>query len=89
VDRVASYQFLMPAPGTPEDGDLVIRHEQRDGSGVYVLRSASGPDQLLTRSREEAVSKAIAWARREQLRVWWEDDSQCRVLEDFRIGEQV
>lgn len=55
---------------SPEDGDVVIRTEwQRDGR-IYMLRNAPGPDQYLVRTREEAVTRAVTFAKRQQVRAW-------------------
>jgi hypothetical protein len=74
---------------TPEDGDVLIREAQGEEHRVYILRTCPGPDQLLARSREEAVAKAIGFAKREQVRVWLDNEVDCTLLEDFRIRERV
>jgi hypothetical protein len=38
---------VVPTRTTPEDGDIVVRQEKRDGTAVYVLQTAPGPDQYL------------------------------------------
>jgi hypothetical protein len=70
---------------TPEDGDVVIREAQGEERCVYILRTYPGPDQLLARSREEAVAKAVGFAKREHVRVWLDNEADCTLLEDFRI----
>jgi hypothetical protein len=40
---------------TPQDKDIVIRQEQREGTIMYVLHTAPGPDQYVLRSRAAAV----------------------------------
>ena len=39
---------VVPIRTTPEAGDIVVvRQAQRDGTVVYVLRTAPGPDQCV------------------------------------------
>ena len=72
----------------PEDGDLVVREETREGRRVYVLHTAPGPDQSLYRTRKEAVAQALAFAK--QVRAWLTDEGYDFVLfEDFRVVESV
>ena len=59
---------------TPEDGDIVVREEQRGASLVYILHTAPGPDQVLLRSGEEAVAQALTLANRHQVRAWLTTD---------------
>ena len=71
---------------TPEDGDIVVREEQRDGTLVYVLHTAPGPDQYLLRSRRDAVTHALTFALRAHARAWL-TGAQADfglLLEDFR-----
>jgi hypothetical protein len=67
---------------TPEDGDIVVREEARDGALLYVLHTAPGADQHLLRSRREAVAHALASAKRESVRA-------CRVLGNARIAPET
>jgi hypothetical protein len=80
----------MAARSSPDDGDIVIRAEERDRRVVYVLHTAPGPDQMLLRSREEAMAKALIFAERERVRAWLTDEGDDFVLlEDFRIVESA
>ena len=80
----------MVARTTPEDGDIVIRQEKRKGRFVYVLHTAPGADQYLLRSREEAVTQAVTFAKRECVRAWLTDEGyDFALLEDFRVVESV
>jgi hypothetical protein len=75
---------------TPQDKDIVIRQEQREGTIMYVLHTAPGPDQYVLRSRDEAVARAVAFAKREHVRAWLTDEGYDFVLlEDFRVVESV
>jgi hypothetical protein len=80
----------MSAPITPEDGDVVIEQEQRDGQQVYVLRTFPGRDQYLLRSRQEAVAKAVAFAKRQHVRAWFSDSRDSFTLvESSRPSERA
>jgi hypothetical protein len=73
---------------TPEDGDIVIREEQREGTLIYVLHTAPGEGELQRqlRSRGEAIAEARAVARRQHKRAWLTDEGDdFRLLEDFRL----
>jgi hypothetical protein len=74
----------------PQDGDVVIRQQNRERAVVYVLRTAPGPDQYVLRSCEEAVAQAVRAAQRQSVRAWLTDEG-CNylLLEDFRLVESV
>jgi hypothetical protein len=70
----------------PEDGDIVVREEQREGTPVYVLRSAPGADQILVQPCEAAIARALGCARRQHVRAWLTTGGHDFVLlEDFRL----
>lgn len=80
----------MPARTSPENGDVLVRQETRDGMVVYILRTALGTDQYLLRTREEAVMQALTFAERQGVRAWLIDDSDHYVpLTNGRMGESV
>lgn len=80
----------MLANTTPEDGDIVVRQETREGMDVYVLHTARGPDQYLLRAREEAVAQAVTFAKRQGVRAWLYGESYGFVLlNDSRVVEAV
>jgi hypothetical protein len=80
----------MDARMVPGDGDVVIRQERLEGTLVYVLHTAPGPDQYVLRSREAAVAQAVTFAKRESVRAWLTDEGHDFVLiEDFRMVESV
>lgn len=80
----------MPSRSTPEDGDVVVREEEREGKRVYVLHTAPGADQYMLRSREEAVTQAVTFAKRQRVRAWLTDEGyDFMLLEDFRVVESV
>ena len=73
---------------TPEDGDIVIGQEKREGRFIYVLHTAPGADQVLLDSREHAVVQAVTFAKRQGVRVWLTDgDHDFTLVEDFRVVE--
>ena len=75
---------------TPQDGDIVIRQENREGAVVYVLHTAPGPDQYVLRTREEAVAQAAKVAKQQGVRTWLTDEGyDFLLLEDFRAVESV
>ena len=80
----------MTARSTPEDGDIVISEEHREGKAVYVLHTAPGADQYVLRSREDAMRQAVTFAKRQQVRAWLTDgDYDFTLLEDFRVVESA
>jgi hypothetical protein len=75
---------------TPDDGDIVVRQESREGGDVYVLHTAPGAGQYLLRTRAEAIAHAVAFAKRQGVRAWLCDEtSDCVVLDDSRVVESV
>ena len=70
---------------TPEDGDSVVRQERRDGTIVYVLHTAPGPDQDLFRTYPEAVADAVTLAEGHGVRAWPTTD----VSHDFVLVGRV
>jgi hypothetical protein len=80
----------MPTRMHPEDGDIVVRQERREGELVYVLHTAPGPDQMVVESHEAAVGQAVTCAKRGHVRAWLTDEGYDYVLlEDFRVMESV
>lgn len=70
---------------TPEDGDITMRAEVREGTLVFVLRAVPGPDQFILPARETALVRARTVARRRGVRVWLADsDGPFTLLEDVR-----
>jgi len=65
---------------TPDDGDIVVREEGLEGTVVCVLHTVPRADQHLLRSREEAVSKALAFAKRRHVCAWFANGDDRFVL---------
>jgi len=63
----------MVARPIPADGDVIVRRERRDGTFVYVLHAAPGPDQYVLRTRKEGVAQALTFAKRQGVRAWLTD----------------
>ena len=80
----------MCASTAPDDGDIVVRQETREGRDVYVLHTATGVDQYLLRTREEAVRQAVTFAKRQGVRAWLAGKTHDVVLlNDVRVVESV
>jgi LPS sulfotransferase NodH len=73
----------------PDDGDIVVRQDTREGRDVYVLRTAAGVDQYLLRTREEAVRQAVTFAKRQGVRAWLVGESHDLVLLNDLVVESV
>ena len=70
---------------TPEDGDIVVGQDMRNGAYIYILHMAPGPDQYVLHSREDAIRQAITFAKRQEVRAWVTDgDYAFTLLGDFR-----
>jgi hypothetical protein len=59
-----------------EAGDVVIAPEVRESHLVYVVRVEGSTDQLTYQTRKEATAKAIAFARRLSVNVWYGDHAE-------------
>jgi hypothetical protein len=70
----------MVARSIPTDGDVIVRRERREGTLVYVLHAAHGPDQYVLRTRKEGVAQALAFAGRQGVRAWFTDGGDAFVL---------
>jgi hypothetical protein len=69
---------------TPEDGDVVVREEGREGNRTYVLHTAPGPDQWTFHTQGAALAWALALAEHQQVRVWLTDEGY-----DFTLVRDV
>jgi hypothetical protein len=65
---------VVPTRTTPEDGDIVVRQEKRDGTVVNVLHTAPSPDQYLLPPCDEAAAQALTLAERHGVRAWLTTD---------------
>jgi hypothetical protein len=56
----------------PDSDDVIVR--QRPPGTDYLLGTFSAPDQVMLRTRDEAVSQAVARAKRQYVRAWFAKD---------------
>ena len=68
------------AGATPEDGDIVVRREKLEGRLVYVLHTFPGTAQYALRTREEAVTEAVGFAKRHNVGAWLSGEGEDWVL---------
>ena len=69
----------------PDADDVVIRQRHGNPSIVFVLGTPSTPDQFILRTRDEAVSQALAYAKRQHVRAWFaKGDDDFVLLGTFR-----
>ena len=64
----------------PDNDDVVIRQKRGSPSTVYVRHTTSALDQLLYRTRKEAASKVLAFAKRAHVAAWFTNDDDDFVL---------
>ena len=69
----------------PDKNDVVIRQRHGNSSIVFVLGTPSTPDQFILRTRDEAVSQALAYAKWQHVRAWFaKGDDDFVLLGTFR-----
>ena len=69
----------------PDQDDVVIRQRHGNPSIVFLLGTPSAPDQFILRTRDEAVSQALAYAKRQHVRAWFaKGDDDFVLLGTFR-----
>lgn len=74
--------------GHPDNDDVVVRQRRGNPHVVYVLGTSATPGQLTVPTREDAVARAIAFARRQRLRAWFDNgDGTFLLLGTFRKEE--
>ena len=64
----------------PANDDVVVRQKRGNPSTVYVRHTTSAPDQFLYRTREEAVSQVLAFAKHAHVAAWFTNDEDDFVL---------
>jgi len=78
----------MVARSTPEDRDIVVQGERREGKRVWVLHTALGLTDTCTIRGKTPSRKPSRW--QQQVRAWVTDgDYDFTLLEDFRVVESV
>ena len=69
----------------PDRDDVVVHRKRDNPSVVYLLGTPSAPDQFIVETRDEAVSQAVAFAKRQRVRAWFANgDSTFVLLGTFR-----
>ncbi len=69
----------------PHQDDVVIRQRHGNPSVVFLLGTPSAPDQFILHTRDEAVSQALAYAKRQHVRAWFaKGDNDFVLLGTFR-----
>ena len=69
----------------PDKNYVVIRQRHGNPSMVFVLGTPSTPDQFILRTRDEAISRALAYAKRQHVRAWFaKGDDDFVLLGTFR-----
>lgn len=64
----------------PNNDDVVVWQKGGNPSIVYLLGTPSAPDQFIVHTRNEAVSRALAYAKRQQVRAWFANGNDTFVL---------
>ena len=72
----------------PDNDDVVVRERRGNPHAVYVLGTPAAPDQFSLRTREQAVTQAMAFARRQHVRAWFDNgDNTFLLLGTFKDAE--
>jgi hypothetical protein len=74
-EKASGLGIFRPAPD-----DVVIRQRRGNPRVVYLLGTPKTPEQFSLATREEAVTKAVAFARKERVRAWFENGDKTFVL---------
>ena len=72
----------------PDHDDVVVRQRRGNPHVVYVLGAPTTPDQFSLRTREEAVAQAVAFARRQSVRAWFDKGDNTFLLRGTFKEEQ-
>ena len=69
----------------PDKDDVVVRQRRGNPHTVYLLGTPTTPDQFSLPTREEAVTQAVTFARRQHVRAWFDNgDNTFLLLGTFR-----
>lgn len=69
----------------PDQDDVIVSERRGNPRVVYLLGTPATPDQFSLRLRDEAVSHAVAYARSQRVRAWFDNgDGTFRLLGTFR-----
>jgi hypothetical protein len=74
----------------PSTDDVVVRQRHGNPHVVYLLGTSMTPDQFSLRTREEAVTQAVEFAKRQRVRAWFTNgDDTFVLLGTFREEEST
>ena len=69
----------------PNKDDVVIRQTHGNPSTTFLIGTPAAPDQFILCTRDEAVSHALAFAKRQHVRAWsGRRDDDFMLLGTFR-----
>ena len=64
----------------PDENDVIVRQRRGNPHVVYLLGTPTAPDQFILGTRDEAVTRAIAFARRQRVRAWFDNGDDTFLL---------
>jgi len=65
----------------PNNGDVVIREGYLDSKAIFLLGTPETPDQFIVCTRDDAVSRGMAYARFQGVLAWFaEADGSFMLL---------
>jgi hypothetical protein len=71
----------------PENDDVVIRQTDGNPCASYLLGTPVAPSQFIVKTRDRAVTLAVAYAKRQRARAWFaKSDGAFVLLGTFRNG---
>jgi hypothetical protein len=64
----------------PDKDDVVVRQKRGNPHPVYLLGTLSAPDQVIVPTRDDGVKQALAFAKRQHVRAWFDNGDDTFVL---------
>ena len=64
----------------PDNDDVIIRRSTATRPPSICWAHSLAPDQFIVRTRDEAVSQALAYAKRQHVRAWFANGDEDFVL---------
>jgi hypothetical protein len=72
----------------PATDDVLVRLRRSEPTPIYELGTPFAPAQFTVRTRDEAVSQVLTFAKRQKVRAWFADgDTPFVLLGTFRVAE--
>jgi hypothetical protein len=68
----------------PQDGDVVVQRETRDGRPLFYLHIGPAADQFVLHSPDAAMTLAIMFAKHQTVGAWMTNGHTFTLLEDGR-----